>query len=807
MKRSTLKLSPAAFAALLLAGQAHAVGTGTIADGTGNISKNGSTTNVNQTSDKLIVNWDNMDVAKSETLNFNQKNANAAVLNRVNSADPTSILGTLNANGRVFIVNPNGVMIGSGAMVNVGSLVASSLNISDDDFKAGRLNFKGGGKGGVTNEGTIRATESVGLIGPQVTNNGQIVAGNNAVLAAGDEISLNFADSNLQAKISKESLEALVQNKGFIRTENGDIVMTAWARKDIARAVINNSGVLDANTLSGNGGNIKLESLGGGTVSVGGRAKAAGAVSISGARLVQNEDSVITAQDVSFTADDGGVTLSGNTTANGSVSVSGKNVSLDGRISAGGLNINATQLAATTDRASSRARSTSFKGGRFDLTRGNNAFDYTNLNVDSADIAFNGDSTVFGSVNHNLRLRSDGNLGMSALRVGGNLEASAGKDLSFNGLVSGGDIKLSGKSVRALPGSSNLDTSGNVTVTADEDVSLQDVRGKTVDLRAKRGTLEVGRLNAESAYLEGGDFIRLNGRATTERDLTIATQGRGVVQLDGVEVGGDLTYKVGADSIVSSYGTASKVAGKTTGALVQDDEARKAAEGKQRAEEEKRRAEAEKQRAEEEKRRAEEEAKWRAEEEKRQAEAEKQRAEEEKRRAEEEAKWRAEEEKRQAEAEKQRAEEEKRRAEEEAKWRAEEEKRQAEAKKQRAEDEAARKAADDDVAYKAADEARKATEEAARKANEEAWAARRAAEEAWNKASQDGNAVDRNPNDAAAAKKFADSLAAYLKAREAAEAATRAADEAGRAAMRAAQAAQEAQMAAEAAARRRQEGL
>lgn len=131
-----IALRPVTLAAsLLLSGQAFAVGEGTINSGAGSIAKDGAKTTVTQSSDKMIVDWNNMDVLKQETLNFNQKNSNASVLNRIHSADPTQILGALNANGNVFIVNPNGVLIGNGATINVGNLVASSLDIADDDFK------------------------------------------------------------------------------------------------------------------------------------------------------------------------------------------------------------------------------------------------------------------------------------------------------------------------------------------------------------------------------------------------------------------------------------------------------------------------------------------------------------------------------------------------------------------------------------------------------------------------------------------------------------------------------------------------
>ncbi|MGV2288582.1 filamentous hemagglutinin N-terminal domain-containing protein [Trinickia sp. YCB016] len=253
MSRVFTKIRPAALAvSLLIAAHAHAAGTGTIADGTGNISKDGTTTTVTQSTNKLIINWDNMDVARNETLNFKQRSSTAAVLNRVNSLDPTTILGSLNANGRVFIVNPNGVVVGPSGRINVGALFASSLNISDEDFRANNLNFSGGGQGRVANYGKITAKESVGLIGSKTVENlGTITSsGGDVVMASGDDITLEFADSHLEAKLNKGSLEALVNNGGFIKTDDGNITLTAWARDSVVRSVVNNTGTLEASSLS-----------------------------------------------------------------------------------------------------------------------------------------------------------------------------------------------------------------------------------------------------------------------------------------------------------------------------------------------------------------------------------------------------------------------------------------------------------------------------------------------------------------------------------------------------------------------------
>jgi filamentous hemagglutinin family protein len=123
-------------------------------------------------SDRSIINYSGFDIARPEIVEFIQPGSSASVLNRILSANPTNINGTLLANGRVFFVNPAGVYIGAGARINVNQLIASGLNITNSDFINGRYNFVGG-NGSVINAGDILA-EKVYLIGKQVANSGNI---------------------------------------------------------------------------------------------------------------------------------------------------------------------------------------------------------------------------------------------------------------------------------------------------------------------------------------------------------------------------------------------------------------------------------------------------------------------------------------------------------------------------------------------------------------------------------------------------------------------------------------------------------
>ena len=117
--------------------QARSVG-GQVSAGAGTIAQAGTGTTIDQSSQNLAINWQGFSIAANETVRFNQPNAFAIALNRVTGQNPSQILGSLSANGQVFVINPNGVLFGTTAPVNVGGLVATTLGLGDADFMAGR---------------------------------------------------------------------------------------------------------------------------------------------------------------------------------------------------------------------------------------------------------------------------------------------------------------------------------------------------------------------------------------------------------------------------------------------------------------------------------------------------------------------------------------------------------------------------------------------------------------------------------------------------------------------------------------------
>ena len=219
---------------------------------------------IDQTSQKAVINWQDFSVQQHESVTIQQPNANAALLNRVVGQDASQIQGQIKANGQVYIVNPNGVVFGKNAQVDVGGLVATTHNINDADFMVGKNHFtQDGAKGSVENHGTIKTPEGgvVALIGEKVTNTGSInTPKGTTVLAAGKTIDLDFkGDGLVEVKVSEAALNAQIANKGAIQADGGRVVLTAKAAGKLMDTVINQDGIVRAQGMVERNGEIILE--------------------------------------------------------------------------------------------------------------------------------------------------------------------------------------------------------------------------------------------------------------------------------------------------------------------------------------------------------------------------------------------------------------------------------------------------------------------------------------------------------------------------------------------------------------------
>ncbi|MHC4333874.1 MAG: two-partner secretion domain-containing protein, partial [Planctomycetota bacterium] len=202
------------------------------------------------TSDGTVIQWEGgFDIGAGESVQFHQymdgmPSADSAVLNRILTGSQTLIDGMLQGNGRVFVVNPAGIIFGGGASVNVAQLVASTLNISNTDFQAGHYEFSavGDSLSEVINNGTITTSEGAALIAKRVLNNGTIVsgAGGFVAMAAGDRVLLGEPGSNIIVEMdSVADGTGVVTNEGTVDAPAGEVVLAAG---DIYSAAMNVSG-------------------------------------------------------------------------------------------------------------------------------------------------------------------------------------------------------------------------------------------------------------------------------------------------------------------------------------------------------------------------------------------------------------------------------------------------------------------------------------------------------------------------------------------------------------------------------------
>ncbi|MBI4972079.1 MAG: filamentous hemagglutinin N-terminal domain-containing protein, partial [Candidatus Omnitrophica bacterium] len=242
---------------------------------------NDSTLNVT-TSDKVIIRWNSFDIASHETVNFYQPAAASAALNRIMSGSMTSIAGNLNANGMIVLVNPSGISIAQTANIHVGSLIASSLNISNADFMSGRYRFVKNSDlpaGLIINKGNISVADGglVGLFGGKVENDGKIVAKKGTIaLVGGNKTTLTFGEQLREGLVSVTVEEGVdinpapatdgtlsegVTNSGELDADGGKVVLTARQLNSVFDHLVSQVGIIRANSVVEYSGIVELFAL------------------------------------------------------------------------------------------------------------------------------------------------------------------------------------------------------------------------------------------------------------------------------------------------------------------------------------------------------------------------------------------------------------------------------------------------------------------------------------------------------------------------------------------------------------------
>ena len=547
--------------------------------GGGNVSWQtvGNTMTVNQGSNRAIINWNSFSIGGMETVQFAQPSSKAAILNRVTGPYSSEIFGSLLANGNVYLINPNGILFGAGSRINVGGLVASTFDMSDEDFNAGRLNFaralNSGGK--VINQGEITAGAFAYLLGSGVENSGTIKAPAVALAAGREKIVIDRTASGGEIRLRVDA----------------DMSAISFTEFDDPAAMPNviNEGAVDASGVTG--GQVAMQGVNvvqAGTVNADGMQGDGGRIDLLGDRLV----------------------------ALGGESVTTANAGLDGN--GGRIEIIAEGFAGIYEGAAIAARGGSRSGdGGFVETSGRQSFlidavpdvgavngrggewlidpynitivtvgdhDWTWMGNDLLAIGNGAEIKVSdilsGLQNGNVTILTgsgglqtgditvDADIGFSGtLYAGRTLTLTAANDINLNahiiaganntlGLTAGGDVtQLAGKNIQL--GNVALDVKGDVTLES-ADNRIGTVRG-TVGGDADGGNLSIVNgvaLNLGGLTVENGTTtLTVNGNVTgnaanTIADLTVTTLNNGNVTLDhtGNDFG-EVTANAGAGTL------------------------------------------------------------------------------------------------------------------------------------------------------------------------------------------------------------------------------------------------------------------
>ncbi|EIZ5736809.1 filamentous hemagglutinin N-terminal domain-containing protein [Salmonella enterica] len=237
---------------------------GQIVGGQGSISTSGNQMTIHQQTQNMATNWHSFDIGQNNTVQFVQPDSSSVALNRVTGASGSQIMGTLKANGQVFILNPNGVLFGKDARVSVAGLVASTKSINTADFMKGQYTLSGEGNPGaqVINQGSLTTTKGgyIVLAADQVKNSGTITTpSGKTVLAAGKTVTLQLDNGGLTSvSVDGSVVNALVENQGLISAADGRVFLTAQGKDMLLNTVVNNSGTIEAKGLESRGGEIVL---------------------------------------------------------------------------------------------------------------------------------------------------------------------------------------------------------------------------------------------------------------------------------------------------------------------------------------------------------------------------------------------------------------------------------------------------------------------------------------------------------------------------------------------------------------------
>lgn len=509
-------------------------------------------------SNGAIINWQQFSIQQNEITKFIQSGATSAILNRVVGQDPSAILGQLLSNGRVFLINPNGIVFGPNSIVDTAGLIASTLNMTDEDFINQNLKFQGENAADISSQGYIKAGANgdVFLIAPNIENSGIIETdGGQIILAAGESVIIASLDSddivfdvqapdnevvNLGEMITNggaaKMFAGTIKHEGSINAnsisvdENGNVQL--FAQADIE---ITNDATITANGT--NGGEIKIESEEGtvwnsGTIEAIGTEQQGGHVEVLGERVALLDEASI---DASGETDGGEIFVGGDyqgkndDVKNAKQTYVGENTSIKADAATNGDGGKVIVWADETTQAygviTARGGSESGDGG-FVETSGKVYLDVSGSSVDAS--AVNGERGMWLLDPNNIEIVAGGgnvNINAATPFVSTNDTAQLGVTLITSALNTGTDV-----TVTTSTGGTN-GQAGDITVTA--------AIAKTA------GTDATLTLNADNDININASITSTTGQLNLVLDAA-RTTGTGVINLgDGVvldtNTGGTIT--------------------------------------------------------------------------------------------------------------------------------------------------------------------------------------------------------------------------------------------------------------------------
>ena len=242
---------------------------GNVVGGNANITVTGAQTNIIQSSNRAAIDWQSFSVAANESVNFTVPNG-GATLNRVVGSQASLIQGTVRSNGTLYLVNPNGLVLDAGSQISAQNFIASTSNIDPAKFMQGGKVTLGSSatNARISLKGTITAADRgiVGIFAPKVVNEGTIIANLGSVVLAGVQSSVidftgdGLINFELGATTGRNGENLLASNKGVINASGGHVTLTAQGAESLFNAIVENTGSINATSLSAKGGTVTLKS-------------------------------------------------------------------------------------------------------------------------------------------------------------------------------------------------------------------------------------------------------------------------------------------------------------------------------------------------------------------------------------------------------------------------------------------------------------------------------------------------------------------------------------------------------------------